>query len=75
MENTLNKNPILKEDFNNQRYLKVLKKPELLKRLFTESLLNKLVKYMKERIYNPDEILYNNFEKSNELYFIVSGQI
>ena len=30
---------------------------------------------MVERTYNPDEILYNNFEESNVLFFIVSGQI
>ncbi|KAL4466683.1 hypothetical protein ABPG72_016800 [Tetrahymena utriculariae] len=67
--------PTLRNDVLKEMYSNILKKQKLFSLNFSEKFITNLYKYVKEKKYSVDEYLYKENEKSENLFFILSGEV
>ncbi|EAR83225.2 cation channel family protein (macronuclear) [Tetrahymena thermophila SB210] len=67
--------PTLRSDVLKEMYSNILKKQKLFNLNFSETFITNLYKYVKEKKYSVDEYLFKENEKSENLFFILSGEV
>ena len=67
------------EKIKNQVYInfygRILNQTMIFKQNFSDKFLESLALIMKEKIYGPGEIIYNQFDKDQKIFFIVEGEV
>ncbi|KAL4427055.1 hypothetical protein ABPG74_021162 [Tetrahymena malaccensis] len=67
--------PTLRNDVLKEMYSNILKKQKLFRLNFSEKFITNLYKYVKEKKYSVDEYLFKENEKSENLFFILQGEV
>lgn len=65
----------LREAVQQEFFGKVLKETNFVNCKFSENFLNKISQFMKEYICRPGEIIYNQNEIDNKVFFVIKGVI